>query len=250
MAQSIGYTTTINSSGSSRVATIQVMSGGAPKEVLAVLTPEFERNTGHMVNFTYIVISAMQERLSAGENPDMVLMPVPAIQARVKDGLFRGDAWAALGVVSVGMIVRDGAAVPSIGTLDEFRQTMTAAKSIVHANPGATPSGAHFSKVWERLGMTGALTPKLMFRNALDGGVTAIATGEAEVGLYPLSEVIHEKGVRVVGLIPADVQLNTNYGAAVLSANTAPEPAKAFVTFLADPANAKHWKDGGFTPAS
>jgi molybdate transport system substrate-binding protein len=225
------------------------MSGGAPKEVLAVLTPQFENSTGHKVNFTYIVISAMQEKLSAGEKPDMVLMPVPAIQARVKEGLFRADAWAALGVVSVGLIVRDGAAAPPIGTLDEFKRTMIAATSIVHANPAATPSGAHFAKVWERLGMTETLKPKLIFRNALDGGVAAIANGEAEVGLYPLSEVIHEKGVTVVGLIPQDVQLNTNYGAAVLGANVAPEPAKAFVTFLADPANAKHWTDGGFTPA-
>ena len=38
-------------------ADIRVMSGGAPKEVLAVLTPEFEKQTGHKVHFTYIVIS-------------------------------------------------------------------------------------------------------------------------------------------------------------------------------------------------
>src|SRR6478752_4356731 len=90
-------------SGSAAVAAdIQVMSGGAPKEVLAVLTPQFEKQTGHKVHFTYIVISAMQQKLAAGEKPDMVLMPVPAIEARVKEGLFRGDAWAKLGIVSVG----------------------------------------------------------------------------------------------------------------------------------------------------
>lgn len=232
------------------MATIQIMSGGAPREVLAVLTPQFEKETGHKVNFTYIVISVMQEKLSAGEKPDMVLMPVPAIQTRVTEGLFRTDGWAALGIVSVALIVRDGAAVPPIGTLDEFKRTMIAAKSIVHANPAATPSGAHFAKVWDRLGMTEALAPKLMFRNALDGGVAAIASGEAEIGLYPLSEVIHETGIQVVGLIPADVQLNTNYGAAVLTAAATPDAAAAFVKFLASPANAKHWTDGGFTPAA
>ena len=80
---------------------------------------------------------------------------------------------------------------------------MLDAKSIAHANPAATPSGAHFAKVWEQLGIADALKPKLIFRNALDGGVAAVTKGEAEVGLYPLSEVIHEKGVTVVGLIPA-----------------------------------------------
>jgi len=44
------------------------------------------------------------------------------------------------------------------------------------------------------------------------------------------------------------VQLDTVYGAAVHAANPVPEAAMAFVKFLADPANARHWKDGGFEP--
>ncbi len=43
-------------------ADINVLSGGAPKEVLAVLTPEFEKKTGHKVNFTYIVINTIQQK--------------------------------------------------------------------------------------------------------------------------------------------------------------------------------------------
>ena len=238
-------------SGSAAVAAdIQVMSGGAPKEVLAVLTPQFEKQTGHKVHFTYIVISAMQQKLSSGERPDMVLMPVPAIEARVKDGMFRGDAWAKLGTVSVGLVVREGATKPDISTLDAFKKAMLDAKTVVHANPTATPSGAHLAKVWEQLGIADAMKPKVKFSNALDGGVAAIAKGGAEIGLYPLSEVIAEKGVTVVGLIPEAVQLNTVYGAAVLSANGSPEPATAFVKFLADPSNARHWKDAGFAPAN
>jgi molybdate transport system substrate-binding protein len=231
-------------------ADIHVMTGGAPKEVLGVLTPMFEQQTGHKAHFTYIVISAMQQKLAAGEKPDMVLMPVPAIDARVKDGILRGDARAALGTVRIGLIVRAGAAKPDIARLESFKTAMLDAKSIVHSNPAATPSGGHLGKMWEQLGMADALKPKLTFRNALDGGAESVRTGEAEIGLYPLSEVIHEQGVTVVGLIPPEVQLNTVYGAAVPADNPAPEPAVAFVKFLADPANAQHWKDGGFEPAN
>ena len=77
----------------------------------------------------------MQQKLAAGEKPDMVLMPVPAIEARVKDGAFRGDAWAKLGIVSVGLVVREGAAKPDISTLENFKKAMLGAKSVVHANP-------------------------------------------------------------------------------------------------------------------
>src|ERR1051325_10957275 len=122
-------------SGSLAVAAdIYVMTGGAPKEGLGVLTPMFEQQTGHKVHFTYIVIAAMQQKLAAGEKPDMVLMPVPAIDARVKDGILRGDARAALGTVRVGMIVREGASAPDIATLDAFKKTLLAARSIAHSD--------------------------------------------------------------------------------------------------------------------
>ena len=238
-------------SGSTALAAdIHVMSGGAPKEVLGVLTPEFEKQTGHKVHFTYIVISAMQQKLAAGEKPDMVLMPVPALAAQAKAGVMREEPQARLGTVSVALVVRQGATKPDIATLDSFKKTMLDAKSVVHANPAATPSGAHLAKVWETLGIADAMKPKVKFSNALDGGVAAISKGEAEVGLYPLSEVIAEKGVTVVGLIPPDVQLNTIYAAGVLAANPSPDPAIAFIKFLADPSNAMHWKDAGFEPAS
>jgi len=230
-------------------ADIRVMSGGAPKEVLAVLTPQFEKQTGHKVHFTYIVISAMQQKLAAGETPDMVLMPAPALAAQAKGGVMREAPQTRLGTVSVSLVVREGAPKPDIATTDQFRRAMLEAKSVVHANPTATPSGAHLAKVWETLGIADAMKPKVRFSNALDGGVAAIAAGEAEIGLYPLSEVISEKGVTVVGLIPPEIQLNTIYAAGVLAANAAPEPALAFIRFLADPSNAGHWKEAGFAPA-
>ena len=230
-------------------AEIHVMSGGAPKEVLAVLTPQFERATGHKVRLTYAVISAMREKLAAGETPDLVLMPAPALEAQAKAGVVRNEPQPSLGIVRVGLVVREGAAKPDVATLEKFKQAMLAAKSVVHANPAATPSGAHLAKTWEQLGIADAIKAKAIHRNALDGGVAAITKGEAELGLYPVSEIIHEPGVALAGLIPAEVQLNTVYAAGVLAANPAPEPALAFVKFLTDPANASHWKDGGFEPA-
>src|SRR5436853_747491 len=164
-------------------ADIQVMTGGAPKEVLGVLTPQFEQQTGHKVHFTYIVISAMQQQLAAGEKPDMVLMPVPAIDARVKDGILRGDPRAALGTVRIGLIARGGAPKPDIATLDAFKKAMLDAKSVVHSNPAATPSGAHLGKTWESLGIADAMKRKLTFRNALDGGAEPVRSGAAELGL-------------------------------------------------------------------
>ena len=160
-------------------ADIRVMSGGAPKEVLAVLTPEFEKQTGHKVHFTYIVISAIQQRLAAGEKPDMVLMPAPALEAQVKAGVMRDAPRPNLGIVRIGLVVREGAPKPDISTLDAFKKAMLDAKSVVHANPAATPSGAHLAKVWEQLGIADAIKAKATHRTSLDGGVAAISQGRS-----------------------------------------------------------------------
>src|SRR6185503_899337 len=119
-----------------------------------------EQRTGHKVHFTYIVIAGMQQKLAAGEKPDMVLMPVPAIDARVKEGILRGDARAALGTIRIALAVRVGATAPDIATLDSFKTAMLGAKSAVHSDPAATPSGAHLAKVWDELAIADVMKPK------------------------------------------------------------------------------------------
>jgi len=229
-------------------AEINVMSGGAPQEVLAVLTPQFEKNTGNTVKYSFAVITALRQRLDAGEKADMVLMPVPVIESYVKAGKMRADGWATLGNVGITVIVKQGATPPDISTPEKFREAMLAARTVVHATPTATPSGAHMAKVIDQLGIADAMQKKVVHRPALDGGVDLVAKGEADLGMYPASEVANVKGITLVGPLPDALQLNIVYGAAVTTDNAAPEPALAFVKFLADPANRAHWKEAGFDP--
>ncbi|SRR5258707_12092259 len=232
---------------SASAADINVMSGGAPQEALAVLVPQFEQRTGHKLVFSYAVISALQQRLAAGEKTDLVLMPVSAIDKLVQDGKLKAEGRGVLGVLGITVIVREGAAKPDISTPDAFRKMLLAARSVVHSST-ATPSGAHLKRVIEQLGIADAVKDKLTLRPALDGGVELVAKGEAEIGIYPTAEVIHVKGVAIVGPLPAPIQLNNVYGTAVAAGNAAPEPALAFIRFLTDAANRKVWKEAGFDP--
>jgi molybdate transport system substrate-binding protein len=227
---------------------IRVYSGGAPKEALLVLTPQFEQRTGHRVSYTYAVIAEIQKKLAAGETPDMVFLPVPAIDALVKAGTLNAQPRGVLGSVGIGVIVREGAPHPDISTPDKFRDALTAARSVVHASPGATPSGTHLGKVIDELGIAEALQGRRSFRNALDGGVEMITRGEADIGIYPVSEVIAVKGISLVGLLPPALQSLIVYGAAVLGKAAAPQPAADFIAFLCDPAHRQIWKDAGFEP--
>jgi molybdate transport system substrate-binding protein len=229
-------------------AEITVMSGGAPQQVLAVLTPEFEKATGNKVIYSFAVITALRQRLDSGERTDAVLLPAPVIQAYVKSGKLRADGWATLGNVGVKVIVKQGTPLPDISTPEAFRKALLAAHRVVHATPTATPSGAHMAKVIADLGIADAMQPKLIYRPALDGGAELVAKGEADIGMYPASEVVAVKGITIVGPLPQALQLDTVYGAAVTVDNPSPQPALDLVKFLADPANRNRWLDAGFDP--
>jgi molybdate transport system substrate-binding protein len=227
-------------------AELRVISGGAPQGALAVLTPMFEQTSGNKVHFTFTVLTALQQKLAAGEKIDVAIVPIPVADKLVASGVVVPDHRATLGIVSVSMIVREGAPRPDISTPEAFRQALLAARSVVYSTPTATPSGAHLAKVVEQLGIAEALKAKTTYRPALEGGAELVAKGEAEIGLYPSSEVVGVKGVSVVGLIPAAVQLRTVYSASVAKGAASPEIATAFVKFLSDPAHRGVWEKAGF----
>src|SRR6185295_14749002 len=99
-------------------------------------------------------------------------------------------------------------------------------------------TGSHLMRMMETLGIAEAVRPKLRHKPAIDGAGHLVATGEAEVGLYLASEVQSIKGAMLVGLLPAELQNYVVYGVALPAHNNAPEPALAFVRFIAHPGNA------------
>ncbi len=232
------------------MATIKVMSGGAPKEVFGALTPEFEKNTGHKVSYVFAVMSALRDRLAGGEKADVLVMPTNSLDGYQQSGLVRAKGRVVLGLVSVNAVVRAGAPKPDLSTAEAVNRAMLASRAIVFATPGATPSGTHMGKLIEQLGIADAMQGRIIHRPALEGGVELVRSGEADLGFYPKSEVINTGGLDLAGPLPDAIQLTTVYGAAVTTASAAPDAAKAFITFMREDANRKVWTHGGFDPPS
>ena len=230
------------------MATIRIMSGGAPKEIFLQLTPQFERQSGHKVEFVFAVMSALRDRLAGGEIVDVLVMPTNMLDGYQQSGVVRAQGRAILGLVSINAVVRSGAPKPDLSTTDKVKQAILNSRAITHATPGETPSGTHMGKLIEKLGIADAMKGKVFHRSALRGGVELVASGEAEIGFYPKSEVINTEGLAVVGPLPVDIQLTTIYGAAVTAGSAAPDAAAAFIAFMGDPAHRAAWAHGGFDP--
>jgi molybdate transport system substrate-binding protein len=227
-------------------ADVSVFSSGAPADVARVLAARFTEGTGRGVAFTVANPAGIQRKLASGETPDILILPSPVIDALEKAGALRPQSRVDVARVGVGVVVRAGAPLPDISTVDAVRQALLDARTIVYPDPvGGGFTGAALARMMERLGITDAVQPKATRMQAIAGGVALVAKGEAELGLFNISEVLPVKGVTLVGPLPSELQSWIVFTAAIHARSTEPEAAAAFIKLLADPAARAHWTAGG-----
>jgi molybdate transport system substrate-binding protein len=224
---------------------IRLFSGGAPQLALKALTADFERQTGHRLIPTYALVTVIQQKLAAGEKADLILLPVPLIAAIEKTTALRAEGRGVLARVGIGIIVRDGEPRPDVSTPDAVRAMLRKARAIALPDP-ATPSGGHLDRMLTELGIADEVRPKLVVKAAINGGGELVAKGEAEVGMYLVSEVQSIKGVAVAGLLQPPLQSFVVYGSAIPADNSAPQAALAFLNYVSDPARSARWTAAGF----
>jgi molybdate transport system substrate-binding protein len=135
-------------------AEVKLLSAAVMKPVLVDLASEFERATGHTLTITYESAGVVRDRVQAGENTDVAIIQRPVVEALLKQGKFRPGSTVTLARSGVGVAVRAGAIKSDISTVEAFKQSLLAAKSIAYPDPAAGhASGIHFRGVLERLGI-------------------------------------------------------------------------------------------------
>ena len=217
-------------------AELRVLSGGAVKAALTKLAETWSRQTGNRVTITYATTGASLQKLAAGEPADVVVLTAEAIDQLAARGTVLTDTKADVARVGIGVAVRAGASAPDISTPEAVKQTVLAAKSIAYMDPskGGT-SGIHFTKVLEEMGIAAVVAPKAVL---VDTGFAAerVATGEAEIVVHQISEILPVKGVTLVGPLPRQIQKVTVYAAAVTTKSEVRDAATALIAYLTAPA--------------
>ena len=98
-------------------------------------------------------MGALRDKIYAGEPADLTIVTPVIIEQLQAKGLVRADTRVPLGRVGGGIAVPLGAPRPAIGTPDELKQALLAAKEIYYADPTIATAGAYFLKVADRLGI-------------------------------------------------------------------------------------------------
>jgi molybdate transport system substrate-binding protein len=241
--------------GAAPAADVHVMISAGFYRAYSELGPAFERASGHRLVTTRGPSmgdspESIPARLARGEPADVVILDGGAADELARRGVVRADSKVELAQSQIGMVVRAGAAKPDIGTVEAFRNTLLAAKSIAYSDSG---SGTYLANtLFAKLGVANEMAGKSRKVRGPPSGepvAAVVARGEAEIGFQQVSELIHIPGVTFVGTIPAELQPGFSFAGVITSTARQPEAAGALIRFLASPEAAPVITKAGLTPS-
>lgn len=239
-------------SGISGAAEIRVMVSGGFAAAYDELVPEFERATGHTVITSRGASrgrgrNSIPSRLQRGEAADLVIMLGNALDDLVKDGKVVAGTRVDLGRSGIGVAVHAGSPKPDIASVEAFKRAILNAQSVAYSSGSAYLSG----ELFQRLGIADQVKEKSV---PVKGGAvavgSAVAGGEAELGLHIVSELLPVPGIEVVGPLPAELQRTVILSVGILEGAKEPAPAGALIKFLTSPAAVAVIKAKGMEPAT
>jgi molybdate transport system substrate-binding protein len=236
----------LGSHAQAQAAEIVVLAAAAVEQPLEAVVHAFEHDTGNKVAVTFGSVGAIQGKLKAGTHADLVILSTALATAADKDGVARAGSRAVVGRVEIGVAVRRGAAAPDISTADAFKKALLAAKSVSFTDPAGGGTAAVFvAGMLDRLGVADAIKGKSLKFNTGREVVAAVVGGDAEIGIGFTSEFVPVKDLKVVGVLPKELEFVNEYSAYIPAASAAAESAQALLAYLARPASRDIFKAAG-----
>jgi molybdate transport system substrate-binding protein len=228
------------------MTSIRVLSTLAVMGAMRELATQYEAETGIAIDADFAPTVALLERLRAGEIADVAILTAQGIDDLIGEAVIQPGTRTDVALSFVGIAVKAGAPKPDIGSVAAFKATLLAARSVAYSKIGA--SGIFFASLIERLGIAAEVNAKAVI---VPSGFTAerVASGETELAVQQVSELMVVPGIEVVGPLPAEVQTVATFSAGLLVGSTQTGKAADLLRFLASPGIVPTLRRAGLEPA-
>jgi molybdate transport system substrate-binding protein len=217
------------------MAELVVFSTIGVRSAAEQLFAQFDK-ASHKLAVTWATAPMLVKRIEDGETPDVVVLSRAGIDALQKQGKIAPGSVVTLASSGVGIAVKAGTPKPDISTPEALKRTLLAAKSIAYSEPSAGgASGVYFAKLLERMGIAEEMKPKTKYPPPGGFSANLLMTGEAELAVQQRPELLHVAGTEVIGLLPGDLNVVTEFAVAIMAGYKNGEAGKALVKMLQSP---------------
>jgi molybdate transport system substrate-binding protein len=227
-------------------AQVKVMTSGGFAAPLHAALPDFEKSTG--ISVTVILgksqgsdPTTIRAQLDRGIPADVVILSREGLNDLLAANKVIANSVVDLAKTPLGVAVKAGAPKPDISTVDAFKHTLLRARSITY--PSSTTGIYMATKLFPQLGIAGELAAK-----SSNAGIAAVAKGEAELAIQPVSELLHVPGTDYVGTLPGQIQYISVFSAALVTTPSRNEQARQLIDFLASAKARDAIRNSGMEP--
>ena len=210
--------------------TLVVLSSNGVRAGLEALAPDCEQRIGRKMLVEYGTSASIKERIAGGANVDVALITTEVVTELAKGGHLVPDSVTPIGRAGIGLGIREGGRRYAIGTADEIKQALLAARSITYAQDGA--SRVHIERMFGELKITDEMKAKTLLEQGSTRAAARVVAGDAEILLTLVSEILPVQGVELLGPLPAHFQSYISFDAAVGTKSQDPDDARGFVYCL------------------
>lgn len=225
-----------------------ILSGGAAAGVVRGIQADFEKSFSCSINATFNAVGQMRNQLLAGDACDLIILTKQLIDQLITSGHVIDGSQQSLGLVKTGVAIKSGGVAPAISTRAELLETFLSAKGIYFPDPEKATAGIHVMSVLKALGLDKTHSDK--FRTYPNGAVAMAAMAACDednlVGSTQVTEINITPGCELIGLLPPEFELATDYTLGICTNAKNPELAKQLADILTGAGSAEVRKRIGF----
>ncbi|QTN30665.1 substrate-binding domain-containing protein [Rhodoferax sp. AJA081-3] len=217
----------------------------ATRLLLGELAAAHTARSGQAVHIESVGGVDAARRVVAGEAFDVVVLASDAIDKLVTTGHLRADSKVDLVHSGVAVAVRAGTPPPDISSEAAVRQAVLAASTLAYSTG---PSGVALAELFERWGIAEQIKDRIVTAPPGVPVGSLVASGAVALGFQQLSELLHVEGIAIVGPLPPAIQITTTFSAAITTACTRVEDARALLAYMASADAAAAKRRQGMVP--
>jgi molybdate transport system substrate-binding protein len=212
-------------------AQVRVLISGGFRAPYDEVLPEFERTSGIQVMTASGASqgsspNVILAQLRGGVQADVVILSREGLEDIIADHKIMTGTDVDLAQTPLGAAVRRGAPKPDLRTIESFKAALLRANGVAFV-PSTT--GIYLTtKLFPRMGIADAIA-----KESYPNGADAVAKGEAEFTLQPVSELMHVAGLDFAGAVPPEAQYISVFSAAAVVGSKQVDASKRLIAFLA-----------------